>query len=99
MGALARGLPTLAAPQVVSYVGAHGLVLGNAALAARNRGAAAERAEALRPVFAELASMTTRAAAAELDRRGVATPSGAPWSAMTVLWVCERGPRTSCAAE
>src|SRR5262245_44675661 len=32
------------------------LVLGNAALAKANRDAAAERAEALRPVFAELAS-------------------------------------------
>jgi len=69
---------------------ARGVVLGNAALAAANRDAAAERAEALRSVFAELADMTTRAAAAELDRRGVATPTGAPWSAMAVSRVRER---------
>ncbi len=54
------------------------------------RGAAAERAEALRSVFAELAGMSTRAVAAELDRRGIATPSGAAWSAMAVLRVRER---------
>jgi DNA invertase Pin-like site-specific DNA recombinase len=69
---------------------ARGVVLGNAKLAKANQEAAAERAEALRPVFAELAGMSTRAAAAELDRRGVATPSGAQWSAMAVLRVRER---------
>jgi hypothetical protein len=66
------------------------LVLGNAALAKANHDAAAERAEALRAVFAELASMTTRAAAAELDRRGVATPNGGPWSAMAVSRIRKR---------
>jgi hypothetical protein len=55
-----------------------------------NRDAAAERAEALRPVFVELAYLSTRAAAAALDRRGIATPSGAKWSAMAVLRVRER---------
>jgi DNA invertase Pin-like site-specific DNA recombinase len=69
---------------------ARGVVLGNAKLAADNRAAAATRANDLRPVFAELAGMSTRAAAAELDRRGVATPSGTPWSAMAVLRVRER---------
>jgi DNA invertase Pin-like site-specific DNA recombinase len=69
---------------------ARGVVLGNPALAKANRDAAAERAEALRPVFAELAGMSTRAAAAELDKRGIATPSGAPWNAMAVLRVRER---------
>jgi hypothetical protein len=54
-----------------------------------NDGAAAERAEALRPVFAEFAGMTTRAAA-ELDRRQVSTPTSAPWNAMAVLRVRER---------
>jgi DNA invertase Pin-like site-specific DNA recombinase len=49
---------------------ARGVVLGNPALAAANRDAAVERAEALRSVFAELAGMSTHAAAAELDKRG-----------------------------
>jgi hypothetical protein len=44
----------------------------------------------LRPVFAELAALSTHAAAAELDRRGVATPTGAKWSAMAVLRVRKR---------
>jgi hypothetical protein len=52
--------------------------------------AAIERAEALRSVFVDLAALSTRAAAAELDRRGIATPSGAKWSAMAVLRVRER---------
>jgi hypothetical protein len=55
---------------------ARGKVHGNAALAKANRDAAAERAEPLHPVFAELAGMSTRAAAAELDRRGIATNRG-----------------------
>ena len=59
-------------------------------LAKINRDAAAERAEALRSVFAELAGMSTHVAAAELDKRGIATPTGAKWSAMTVLRVRKR---------
>jgi DNA invertase Pin-like site-specific DNA recombinase len=69
---------------------ARGVKLGNPALAARNRDAAAERAEALRPVFAELASLSTRAAAAELDRRAIPTPTGAPWNAVAVMRVRKR---------
>jgi DNA invertase Pin-like site-specific DNA recombinase len=76
--------------QALAAAKARGQVLGNAALAKANRDAAAERAEALRPVFAELAGMSTRAAAAELDRRGIATPSGAKWNAMAVSRVRER---------
>jgi hypothetical protein len=56
-----------------------------AKLAARNRDAAAERAEALRPVFAELAGLSTRAAAAELDRR-----TGERWNAVAVMRVRKR---------
>ena len=69
---------------------ARGVVLGNATLAKTNRDVAVERAEALRSVFAELAGMSTHAAAAELDKRGIATPTGAKWSAMTVLRVRKR---------
>ena len=69
---------------------AHGVKLGNPALAARNRDAAAERAESLRPIFAELGGLSAHKAAAELDRRAVPTPTGRPWSAKTVLRVRER---------
>jgi Recombinase len=41
-------------------------------------------------VFGELAGKSTRAAAAELERRGIATPTGAPWSAMAVLRIRNR---------
>jgi len=47
--------------------------------------AAIERARALKPILTELASLSARAAAAELNRRKVDTPTGAPWSAMTVI--------------
>jgi hypothetical protein len=67
-----------------------GKVLGNADLAKANQGPLIERAEALRSVFVELADLSTRAAAAELDKRGIATPSRAKWSAMEVLRVRER---------
>jgi DNA invertase Pin-like site-specific DNA recombinase len=39
---------------------------------------AAARAEALRPVFAELAGLTMRACAAELNARGIAAPKWRP---------------------
>src|SRR5215471_1464400 len=64
---------------------ARGVRLGNAALAAANRAAAADRAETLRPILAELAGLSARKAAAELNVRKVATPTGRPWSAKTVL--------------
>jgi DNA invertase Pin-like site-specific DNA recombinase len=69
---------------------ARGVQLGNRALVEAQRVAAAERAEALRSVFEELAGMTMRADAAELDRRGVATPTGAKWSSVAVMRVRER---------
>src|SRR5262249_17959041 len=55
---------------------ARGVELGNAALAAANREAARCRAEGLRPIFAELAGLSTRATARELNRRKVETPTG-----------------------
>jgi DNA invertase Pin-like site-specific DNA recombinase len=50
------------------------------------------RAEALRPILATLASegMSMTAIAAELNRRKIATPTGAKWSAMTVCRIVER---------
>ena len=69
---------------------ARGQVLGNRALAKANRDAAAERAEALRPVFAKLAGMSAHKAADVLNSRNVATPTGRPWSTKTVSRVRER---------
>jgi DNA invertase Pin-like site-specific DNA recombinase len=69
---------------------ANGTVLGNAALAAANKAAAAERAEALRAVFIETAGMSSRQAADVLNTRGIATPTGRPWSGVAVLRVRRR---------
>ena len=52
--------------------------------------AADDRAEALRPVFVELADLSANAIARELNARQIATPSGKPWSAVTVLRVQRR---------
>jgi hypothetical protein len=54
------------------------------------RQAARERAEQLRPLFVELAGLSARKAAEELNRRSVATPAGGKWHAATVLRVRER---------
>lgn len=69
---------------------ARGVVLGNPKLAADNRAKARARAVALRPVLHELRSLSARSIAAELNRRRVATPTGAPWSSKTVIRVQER---------
>jgi DNA invertase Pin-like site-specific DNA recombinase len=69
---------------------ARGKQLGNPRLAAGNRAAALARAEELRPVLIELSDLSARAAAGELNERGAATPTGAPWSAKTVIRARER---------
>jgi DNA invertase Pin-like site-specific DNA recombinase len=69
---------------------ARGVVLGNAGLAAANKASAIERAKALAPILAECQGMSARQIAAELNARQVATPTGAAWSAKTVLRVRER---------
>jgi DNA invertase Pin-like site-specific DNA recombinase len=56
----------------------------------RNRDEAKERAEQLRPVFAELAGKSARAIAAELNARNIATPAGGKWHAVTVQRVISR---------
>ena len=48
------------------------------------------RAEALRPVFAELASLSHRAAANALNERGIKTATGKAWTAMQVIRVRDR---------
>jgi DNA invertase Pin-like site-specific DNA recombinase len=70
-----------------------GVVLGGPRLPVINAGRHADavgRAQALAPVLEELADMSARAAAAELNARKVETPSGAPWSAKTVIRARER---------
>ena len=52
--------------------------------------AARERAEQLRPLFAELTDMSARRAAEELNRRKVATAAGGKWHAAIVLRVRKR---------
>jgi DNA invertase Pin-like site-specific DNA recombinase len=56
--------------------GAESTPIARAALVAQ----ADARAEALRPVLAELVGRPLQAIASELDRRGYATASGKPWS-------------------
>jgi DNA invertase Pin-like site-specific DNA recombinase len=63
---------------------------GHREQSAANKAAAAERAEALRPVFDELAALSAHKAAAELNARKVATPTGSPWSPQTVIRVRAR---------
>jgi DNA invertase Pin-like site-specific DNA recombinase len=67
-----------------------GKVLGNAAQALDNQEQARLRAVALRAILADVADLSARAAAIALNTRKVATPTGAPWSAKTVIRVRER---------
>jgi DNA invertase Pin-like site-specific DNA recombinase len=70
---------------------AQGVKLGGLnAKGIRNREEARGRAEALRPVLAELAGKSARAIAAVLNARGVATPSDCRWHAETVIRVQRR---------
>ena len=55
-----------------------------------NRAEAVERAEQLRPVFAELAGMSHRKMAAELNARQIPTPADGQWHAVTVKRVLSR---------
>jgi DNA invertase Pin-like site-specific DNA recombinase len=67
---------------------ARGVKLGGPRLPAINetrQAAALERARAIAPILSELAGMSARSVAAELNARQVGTPSGAPWSAKTVI--------------
>src|SRR5262249_18365927 len=71
---------------------ARGVQLGNRELAAANRAAARERAEALRPTLMELRDLSANAVAIELNRRGLPTPAGGKWHAKTVIRVRKRLP-------
>ena len=69
---------------------ARGQVLGNAAQANDNRHQALLRAHDLRTILADLECLSARAAATVLNTNKIATPTGAPWSAKTVIRVRER---------
>jgi DNA invertase Pin-like site-specific DNA recombinase len=55
-----------------------------------NQRLAAERAERLRSVFGELAGMSARKAAEELNRRGIEAPAGGKWFATQVIRIRAR---------
>jgi selenocysteine lyase/cysteine desulfurase len=54
------------------------------------KAAAKERAERLRPIVAELADKSTHEIARILNERKIATPTGRPWSATTVIRIRQR---------
>ena len=56
----------------------------------RTRAEAQARADALRPVFTELAGLSANAIAVELNTRAVPTPNGGRWHALTVIRVQKR---------
>jgi DNA invertase Pin-like site-specific DNA recombinase len=63
---------------------------GYRAPSAATKAAANHRAEALRPVFAELSALSANEAAVELNARKVPTHTGRPWSRVTVIRVRAR---------
>jgi len=67
-----------------------GVTIGNANFGEANRNAAAERAEELREVLTELQNYSATRVARILNDRKIATPTGAPWSAKTVIRLRER---------
>ena len=70
---------------------AQGVKLGGLnAKGIQNREEAKERAEQLRPIFNELAGLSHRAIATELNNRKVPTPAGGQWHAVTVKRVLDR---------
>src|SRR6516165_5722459 len=85
-----RALISRRTKEALAAAKARRVQLGNPELAAANRAAVRERAEALRPVLMELRDLSANAAAIELNRRGVPTPAGGKWRAKTVLRVRRR---------
>ena len=68
-----------------------GVALGGLrAYGAQARDDAMDRAEQLRPLFDELASLSARGIAAALNERKIATPTGGVWHAATVIRVQKR---------
>jgi DNA invertase Pin-like site-specific DNA recombinase len=70
---------------------ARGVKLGGTnAQSIANRDEANQRAKAMRPILRDLADLSANAAAAELNRRGIATPQGGHWHALTVIRLRQR---------
>jgi hypothetical protein len=70
---------------------AQGVSLGGTnAGTVRTPAEAKQRAETLRTDFEALSGMSARSTAAELNKRKAVTPSGRPWSAVTVIRVRQR---------
>jgi DNA invertase Pin-like site-specific DNA recombinase len=69
---------------------ARGKQLGNPKQAAANKAAAAARDSELRPILAELEGKTLREIAEALTERGIASPRGGAWNAMTVMRAMRR---------
>jgi DNA invertase Pin-like site-specific DNA recombinase len=63
---------------------------GTNAQSLKAAGEAKKRAEALRPILAELAGMSARAVAAELNKRKIQTPAGGTWHAVQIIRIRER---------
>src|SRR6516162_58740 len=60
---------------------------GRNAQSDKSEAEAADFAETLRPVFEELADLSARGVAAELNRRGITAPAGGQWHAVQVIRV------------
>jgi DNA invertase Pin-like site-specific DNA recombinase len=70
---------------------ARGVKLGGTnAQSIANRDEARQRAEELRPILMELTGMSANKAASELNKRGIPTPKGAQWHALTVMRLRKR---------
>jgi hypothetical protein len=63
---------------------------GRNAQSDKTKAEALARAEQLRPILAELAHLSARAAADELNRRKIETPAGGRWHGLTIQRVRER---------
>jgi DNA invertase Pin-like site-specific DNA recombinase len=67
-----------------------GVQIGDDKFGEANKQAAANRAKSLAPILAELVDESAAEIARILNARKIATPTGAPWSAKTVIRVRER---------
>ena len=67
-----------------------GVKLGNPALAAANKAAAAARDASLAGILRELAGQPYRAIATALTAKGIAAPRGGAWNAVTVMRAMKR---------
>jgi DNA invertase Pin-like site-specific DNA recombinase len=86
-----RALISRRTKEALAAAKARGVRLGGlSAKGIENQREAAERSERLRPVFAELAGVSARKAAEELNRRGISAPAGGKWFAGQVIRVRRR---------